>query len=182
MLFARRLIINNDIYQSSMKKLNFGCGKDIKKDYVNVDITNFNGVDKAFDFNQFPYPFPDSEFDVIYSDNVLEHLGDLTLVMKELHRITTADGVIRIIVPYYNCYGAYNDITHTHYFSHLAFEPFYKESNANYFIKERFELKRLTLVPTRIGKLLLFDFIRKPLSFIFGQIIMAIDVELIVKK
>jgi ubiquinone/menaquinone biosynthesis C-methylase UbiE len=165
-----------------MKKLNLGCGKDIKKGYINVDITEFEGTDKTFDFNHFPYPFSDNEFDEIYSDNVLEHLDDLTMVMKELHRITRAEGTIRIIVPYYNCYGAYNDITHKHYFSHLAFEPFYKKSNANYFIKEKFELKKIKLIPTRIGKLLLFDSVREPLSFIFGQIIMAIDVELIVKK
>lgn len=165
-----------------MKRLNFGCGKDIKKDYVNVDITKFNGVDKTFNFNIFPYPFIENEFDEIYSDNVLEHLDDLTAVMKELHRITRPGGVIRAIVPYYNCYGAYNDITHKHYFSHLAFEPFYKESRGNYFIKERFELKKIKLVPTRIGKLLAFDFLRKPLSFIFGQIIMALDIELTVKK
>jgi SAM-dependent methyltransferase len=166
-----------------MKKLNLGCGKDIRKDYVNVDITKFEGADLAFDFDCFPYPFLENEFDEIYCDNVLEHLDDVTAVMKELHRITRPDGVVRIIVPYYNCYGAYNDVTHKHYFSHLAFAPFYeKESRGNYFIKEKFELKRLKLIPTRIGKVFLFDFLRKPLSFIFGQIIMAIDVELIVKK
>lgn len=165
-----------------MKKLNFGSGKDIKPDYVNVDITAFPGTDKTFDFNHFPYPFSDNEFEEIYSDNVIEHLDDITAVMKELHRITKPNGVIRIIVPYYNCYGAYNDVTHKHYFSHLAFEPFYKESRGNYFISEKFALKRLKLIPTRIGKLFLFDFLRKPLSFIFGQIIMAIDIELIVKK
>ena len=125
-----------------MKKLNLGCGINIKKGYVNVDITKFNGVDKTFDFDVFPYPFEDSEFDEIYCDNVLEHLKNVSLVMKELHRITKSEGVIKIIVPYYNCYGAYNDITHKHYFSHLAFEPFYKKnSRGNYFIKEEFYLR-----------------------------------------
>jgi len=165
-----------------MKKLNFGCGKDIKSGYLNVDITAFSGVDKTYNFNNFPYPFATNEFDEIYSDNVLEHLDDLTLVMKELHRITKNDGVIRIIVPYYNCYGAYNDITHRHYFSHLAFKPFYTKSTGNYFINEKFKLKKLKLIPTRFGKIFLFDFIRRPLSFIFGQIIMAIDIELIIVK
>jgi len=166
-----------------MKKLNFGCGKNIRKEYVNADITFFEGVDKVFDFNIFPYPFSDSEFDEIYADNVLEHLDDIPAVMRELHRITKNQGEIRIIVPYYNCYGAASDITHKHYFSHLSFEPFYKkEARGNYFIEEKFELKRLRLVPTRLGKLLLFDFVRLPLSFIFGQIIQTIDVELVVIK
>lgn len=165
-----------------MKRLNFGCGKDIKKGYINVDITNFKGVDKMFDFNVFPYPFNDNEFDIIYSDNVLEHLDSIPSVMKELHRITKPKGIIRIIVPYYNCYGNANDITHKHSFSHLAFEPFYKECRSNYFIKERFLLKKFQLIPTRLGQLFLFDFLRKPLSFILGQIIKAIDITLIIEK
>lgn len=166
-----------------MKRLNFGCGKKIKKGYINVDITNFPGVDKKFDFNVFPYPCKKNEFDEILIDNVLEHLDDIQYVMKELHRITKPGGILRIIVPYYNCYGAYNDVTHKHYFSHLSFEPFYKpDSRGNYFIKERFRLKKIRLIPTRLGKLFLFDFVRRPLGFVFGQIIQAIDLNLIVIK
>ncbi|KKS42407.1 MAG: hypothetical protein UV02_C0015G0011 [Candidatus Kuenenbacteria bacterium GW2011_GWA2_42_15] len=165
-----------------MKKLNFGCGQDIKPDYINIDISQFKGVDKTFDFNIFPYSFNNNEFGEIYSSNVLEHLDDIPRVMKELHRITQADGIIRMIVPYYNCYGAFNDLTHKHYFSHLSFEPFYKKTSANYSIQEKFELVSLKLIPTRLGKIFLFDFIRLPLSFIFGQIIQAIDLTLIVKK
>lgn len=166
-----------------MRKLNFGCGKEIKRGYINVDIIPFEGVDTTLDFNVFPYPFSDNEFDKILADNILEHLDDIPAVMKELHRITKANGMIRIIVPYYNCYGAYNDVTHKHYFSHRSFEPFHKKNaRGNYNIEEKFELKKLALIPTRLGKLFLFSSIRLPLSFIFGQIIQTIDIELVVKK
>lgn len=166
-----------------MTKLNFGCGKNIKKDYVNADITQFEGVDKAFNFNVFPYPFSDGEFNEIYADNILEHLDDIPAVMKELHRISKPGGAVRIIVPFYNCYGAYNDVTHKHYFSHLSFEPFYrKDARGNYFIKEKFELKELKLIPTRIGKIFLFKSFQRFLSYIFGQVIQAIDITLVIKK
>lgn len=166
-----------------MTKLNFGCGKNIKKDYINADITQFGGVDKTFDFNVFPYPFSSNEFDEIIADNVLEHLDDIPAVMKELHRISRPGGAVRIIVPYYNCYGAYNDITHKHYFSHLSFDPFYKKNTrGTYSIKEKFGLEKIKLIPTRLGKVFLFDFLRLPLSFIFGQIIQTVDITLIVKK
>lgn len=165
-----------------MRKLNFGCGRDIKKGYLNVDITSFKGVDKTFDFNKFPYPFKSNQFDEIYADNVLEHLYDIPRVMTELHRISKTKGRIRIIVPYYNCYGAYNDVTHTHYFSHLSFEPFYaSDTRGNYFIKQKFKLKRLLLVPTRLGNFIPF-FVRRQLSHIIGQIIQVIDITLIVIK
>jgi SAM-dependent methyltransferase len=166
-----------------MTKLNFGSGKNIKEGYVNADITAFPGVDKNFDFNVFPYPFSDSEFDEILADNVLEHLNDIPMVMKELHRISKPVGAVRIIVPYYNCYGAASDVTHKHYFSHLSFEPFYKKNTrGNYFIQEEFGFKCLKLVPTRLGKIFLFDFLRLPLSFVFGQIVQAVDITLTVKK
>jgi len=166
-----------------MNKLNFGCGKNIKNGYINADIDLFEGVDKNFDFNIFPYPFSDSEFDEILADNVLEHLEDIPKTMKELHRISKPGGLIRIIVPYYNCYGAYNDVTHKHYFSHLSFEPFYKDdARGNYFIQEKFALKSSKLVPTRLGKMFLFDSVRLPLSFVFGQVIQAVDITLIVEK
>ena len=167
----------------TMKKLNFGCGQNIKKSWFNVDITLFKGVDKTFDFNIFPYPFRDNNFDEIYADNILEHLDNIPQVLKELHRITKADGLIRIIVPYYNCYGAYNDVTHQHYFSHLSFEPFYKKnSRGNYFIKEKFQLIKLDLIPTRLGRLIPLNSVRLFLSFVFGQLIQTIDIALKVKK
>ena len=65
-------------------KLNFGCGTDIKEGYVNADIQE--GADLVFDFNKFPYPFKDNEFDYIYSRNVLEYLENPEKVLIELRR------------------------------------------------------------------------------------------------
>lgn len=185
LMFEENMSVKNTekIEKRAPQKLNFGCGRDIKRGYLNADITPFDGTDLIFDFNKFPYPFPDDNFEEIYCDNVLEHVDDISMVMSELHRISRKGGIIRIIVPYYNCYGAYNDVTHRHYFSHLSFEPFYiEETRGNYFIKQKFQLGKITLVPTRLGRLIPFDVLRKHLSFIFGQIIQTIDVVLIVKK
>jgi len=166
-----------------MKKLNFGCGRDIKLDYINADIVKFDGVDIAFDFNSFPYPFNDNEFDEVYCDNVLEHLEDVKAVIDELYRISKNNCIIHIIVPYYNCYGAYNDVTHKHYFSHMSFEPFYNENyKYYYYFDKKFKLENIKLTPTRIGKVFLFKKIILFLSFIFGQIIQNIDVKLKVIK
>jgi SAM-dependent methyltransferase len=166
-----------------MKKLNFGCGKDVKEGYLNADICKLPGVDLKFNFDEFPYPFPDNEFGYIFSDNVIEHLDDIPRVFKELHRISSDGAEIRIIVPHYNGYGAYNDVTHRHYFSHKAFEPFYNHvEKANYLIDERYDLKELKLVPTRFGALLLHDSIRIPVSYFIGQVFKVIDMTLIVRK
>ncbi|MCZ7614805.1 MAG: hypothetical protein M5T52_15055 [Ignavibacteriaceae bacterium] len=39
-----------------MKKLNLGCGKDIKDGYINLDIVDYGG-NQIHDINSFPYPF-----------------------------------------------------------------------------------------------------------------------------
>jgi len=79
-----------------MKKLNFGCGLDIKKGWVNVDGQRGPQVDKSFNFAKFPYPLRNNEFDYILVDNVLEHLEDPHKVLDELHRISKKNGLIEI--------------------------------------------------------------------------------------
>ncbi len=168
---------------NKITKLNFGCGINIRKDYLNVDIKIAPEVDVSFDFSVFPYPFKDNTFKEIYADNILEHLQDIPRVMKELHRISKNKGLIRIIVPYYNCYGSYNDVTHFHHFNEYSFIPFYKNNTiANYFIKEKFELVKLSLIPTRFSKFFILSSLRKPLSKVLGQIIQKIDITLRVIK
>ena len=44
----------------AINKLNFGCGPEIMKGYVNMDILKLSGVDVVHNFNKFPYPFKDN--------------------------------------------------------------------------------------------------------------------------
>ena len=107
-----------------MKKLNLGCGLDIKRDYLNMDFLNIPGVDVVHDLNKFPYPFRDREFDEIYTSHVLEHLEDLIKVMAELRRICKSEGIIRIRVPHFSCGVSYRDPTHKRLFSYFTFDYF----------------------------------------------------------
>lgn len=106
------------------KKLNFGCGKDVKQGWTNADIAKLLGVDVHFDFDQFPYPFKNNEFDEVYCRHVLEHTRNLIATMEELHRITKPCGTIKVICPYFAGQGAYNDPTHTRFFAYRTFEYF----------------------------------------------------------
>ena len=65
----------------------------------------------------FPYPFPDSQFDEIYVDNVLEHLEDVIRVLEELHRIGKPRALVKVIVPYFRSRYASIDPTHRHFFT-----------------------------------------------------------------
>ncbi len=107
-----------------MKKLNMGCGLDIKKDYINLDSIGLKGVDIVHDLNKFSYPFKDNEFDEVYTSHVLEHLEDLTKVMKELKRICKKGAKIIIRVPHFSCGVSYRDPTHKRLFSYFTFNYF----------------------------------------------------------
>ena len=56
-------------------KLNLGCGKDIKKNFINIDFYKHPNtkVDLITDLGK-KMPFKDSSVDYIYSSHLLEHL------------------------------------------------------------------------------------------------------------
>lgn len=106
-----------------MKRLNLGCGSKYKKGWVNLDFSDKDTygtkirADVYHDLNKFPWPFKDNEFDEILIEHTLEHLQDLSKIMKEMTRITKENGLIIIIVPHFSCYIAYRDPTHIHNFT-----------------------------------------------------------------
>jgi len=107
-----------------MKKLNIGCGQDIKKEYVNLDPVKQKGIDVVHDLNRFPWPFKDSTFDEIYTPHILEHVDDLVKVMKEIHRISKNGAKVIIRGPHFSCGVSYRDPTHKRFFSYFTFEYF----------------------------------------------------------
>ena len=48
-----------------------------------------------------PLPFPDAAFDVIWCSEVLEHLFDPGLALREMHRVLTHGGRLLVTVPYH---------------------------------------------------------------------------------
>jgi len=86
-----------------MKKLNLGCGNDIRSGFVNADFIKTGPGVMEVDFNNPPYPFSDNEFDEIHCCGVLEHLGDkekFRVILKEMIRITKSGGKWFITVPH----------------------------------------------------------------------------------
>jgi len=164
-------------------KLNFGCGKKIKKGWYNVDLQVGEGIDQSFNFNKFPYPLKENQFSLILLDNVLEHLDDPLKILAELRRISKPLGKIIIKVPYYNCKGAYNDITHKHFFNETSFDNLINPEK-HYGIKrgiKELEIEMIKLIPTRFGKLFP-KFIRKQASYVLGEIFKEIEVRVKVIK
>jgi len=100
---------------SNKKILDLGCGDGAVcnalhkqgNDVVGVDLEKIVRIARkkyphlkfvAFDLSQ-KFPFEDSKFDIIYASEILEHIPDDKLFLKECHRILVQGGVIIITVP-----------------------------------------------------------------------------------
>jgi len=111
-----------------MKRLNLGCGADIKKGYDNIDSVEGKGVDRVMDLNKVPYPIKDETYDEIYAKFILEHLDDMVVALREWHRILKKDEKLIIQVPYDISYSAWASFQHKRAFNLKTFKMFAKNT------------------------------------------------------
>ena len=83
-----------------MKKLNLGCGRNLKEGFTNIDIIDFGG-NVVHDLNSAPYPFEDSTFDYVLASHVLEHLNSFHNTIKEISRILKPNGILEVYAPFF---------------------------------------------------------------------------------
>jgi len=102
-------------------KLNLGCGKDIKKGYLNLDFEKLPGVDKIYDLNKIPYPFKKNSFKEILMRNILEHLNNPYEIMNEIWRISKPNATIKIRVPHFSSCNVWGDLQHKRGFNFSSF-------------------------------------------------------------
>lgn len=118
-------------------KLNLGSGNIVKQGYVNVDVTQYPGVDQVVDLDKVPWPWEDNSVDEIYASDALEHFaplgrgaGQLNIIaiMGEIHRVLKPGGLVELIIPSTDGPGAFQDPTHVTYWNKNTFLYFVKES------------------------------------------------------
>jgi len=107
----------------SRKKLNLGCGTNIKQGWINLDRSQLPGVDVVHDIEKLPLPFGEEQFDEIRCDNILEHIEYIP-VLKDLYRILKIGGVLSIRVPHFTSRNNYADPTYKKRFSIDTFSFF----------------------------------------------------------
>jgi len=128
------------------KKINLGSGKDIKKDYLNIDSVKLNGVDLVLNLNKYPWPLKSDYFEEIYADNILEHLDSIIKPMEEIWRVSTNKARIIIKVPSFPGVNSAADPTHKQFFTYTSLDYFRKEDNLNYYSKARFKIINKKLI------------------------------------
>lgn len=124
-----------------MKALDLGCSSKVPGS-TGMDGNPLARPDVLHDIEHPPYPFPDSEFDVIHCGQVLEHISDIVPVMKELHRVGKPGALVSITVPHFSGKTAYMDPSHKSFFAWATFIYFTKD---HFYTDARFELVSRTL-------------------------------------
>jgi SAM-dependent methyltransferase len=148
-----------------MKILDIGCGNHKVSGAIGLDNFKLKGVDIVHNLNKIPYPFKDNSFDLIFANNVLEHLtSDLDDIMVELSRICKSSGKIVIEVPNAPSIGAFADPTHKKFFSYRTFD-YFGSNEQSYYTKARLKILKIKLIINH-GKLGRFFF--KPLEILLN--------------
>ena len=140
------------------KKLNLGCGSDIIKDWINLDIADIDGVDIIHDIEQLPLPFDDNYFDFILCKDVLEHTEYIP-ILKDIHRILKPNGIVKIQIPHFTAANNFIDPTHKKMFSYQTFDYFVSSTKLGLFRNYYFDFKYSKIVSSKIA------FVKHPVFF-----------------
>jgi SAM-dependent methyltransferase len=90
-------------------KLNLGCGRDVRDDYINVDQFPHAGAVQA---DIYKLPFPDDSVDELIAYHLLEHLLFPLEFMAEAWRVAKPDARIEVRTPHGASDDAWADPTH----------------------------------------------------------------------
>lgn len=130
-------------------KLNMGCGRKIRKGWINLDVRRLPGVEVIHNLDKFPYPFKDNHFDEIELEHVLEHLDNPIKCLEELWRISKPNAKITISVPHWSHFISYCDLTHKRVCSSASFIYYEMKMPEQYSKFANFKIVSKKLTATR---------------------------------
>lgn len=159
------------------KKLNLGCGTDIRPGYLNIDFEKIQGIDSVYDLNKLPYPFKDNQFNEIIMRNILEHLENPFEIIKEIHRISEKGARIHIRTPHFSSNNVWGDLQHKRGFNTDTFKNVNMQSRFRILRQEiTFSHFRFFMRPlAKINPV----FYEKHLAYIFPAVDLIIELEVI---
>lgn len=95
-------------------RLDFGCGKNKKENFLGCDVIPFEGVDVVMNIGSDKWQWEDNSVDEAHASHFVEHLEAYERIhfINELYRVLKSDAKCTIIVPHWASMRAYGDLTH----------------------------------------------------------------------
>ena len=149
--------ILSDHNKSPTRKLNLGCGKDIRppsEGWINCDSIASAGV-MQLDIFSLPLPFENNSFDLVLAKHILEHVPHqlpgygnernfLQSLIEDIWRVLKVGGILRVEGPR-GLRTLLDNIDHKRIVTPGTFHIFFKNDPWNYYSDCRFEL--ITAIP-----------------------------------
>jgi SAM-dependent methyltransferase len=107
--------------ETNPRVLDIGCGTNKVPGAIGMDVNPRTAADVIHDLDDLPYPFADDEFDEVIGRHVIEHVRDPMAVMSELHRITRAGGLVKLVAPHWTNPDFATDLTHRNHLNSYSF-------------------------------------------------------------
>lgn len=147
----------DDSATPAIRRLNLGCGRDVRSGWTNLDAVPLPGVDVVANLEDCattPLPFPDDTFHELLLSHVIEHIDATLPLMEECWRVARPGALAIVRVPHGASDNAWEDPTHVrpyflgsfNYFS----QPFYHQADYGY--RGDWLPRRHTVVVRRTGR------------------------------
>jgi len=121
--------------------LDIGCGRNKFPGAEGIDFAANSVADVRHDLNVFPYPLPDSRYEVILLRNVIEHLQDVVRLMEEVHRVGKSGADVIITTPHFSSLYSYQDPTHIRHLALDSMDYFTEDTkHSNFYSDRRFRI------------------------------------------
>jgi SAM-dependent methyltransferase len=128
------------------RTLNLGSGKKNVTGALNLDVTGGLGADVVHDLDVRPWPLPESQFDEVLANDVIEHLANVIDAFEEIHRVCRDGAVVRVTVPHFSCANAFTDPTHRHYFGYFSFDYLTGGNELSYYTSVKFRKRSVQMI------------------------------------
>lgn len=120
-IYTPRGFVRENILEKA-RALDLGCGNRKLPGAIGVDSLDLSSVDIVHDLSQFPWPFEDASFNLVFANHFLEHAPCTLRTLNEIHRILAPGGRVVIQVPYFRSVDAFSDPTHQHFFTSASLD------------------------------------------------------------
>jgi SAM-dependent methyltransferase len=147
------------VSQAAPRILDIGCGANKVAGAIGMDINPRTSADVIHDLDDLPYPFADDSFDQVIGRHVIEHVANPLAVMGELHRITRAGGMVKLVAPHWTNPDFATDLTHRNHLNSYSFRNL-TENRAvfEFYTDVRFRQLSVTVTILNLWKIFGFEF------------------------